>query len=299
MSGDRVGQVPYEIVRDAPPSMSPSVYAELVRQEWAEFLARGPATEVEVQQFLEKHPCLVPFPEGVGPVAQGRGAHSVHMMVVTQPVLPGIDRPRPDFLRLNRDSEAIYATLIEIEPPSKRYARKDGQATAEYTQALSQIGDWKAWFAEPRNVMAFRDLYRLNDSAHAHRLLETRFVLVYGRRSELESHRRARDLRSMLKPPHTTVMSYDRLFASERAAWDLCVRLEHRAFVAETIPPTLIVGPAVADELAAIDRKEEALEASPHFDPARKAFLAQRLAYWDAWSRQHGGMRFYGADDLE
>lgn len=290
----------YKMRSEAPPPLSPGNYAELVRRNWDAVLETDGLTEAHVHRFLEQHPCLLPFADGLGPEAHGRGSKSTLFAVVSEPVLPGIERPRPDFLRINQDSEAVYPILIEIESPGKAYARKDGQPTAEYTQAIAQIGDWKAWFAQPQNIVAFTELYRIEAPSPFHRrVIEPRFVLVYGRRAELDGNPRARALRAALKPAETTVMTYDRLFPSERASFELCVRLVGRDLRAITISPTLLLGPVVADELAAIKGKPEALDESPYFTDKRRDFLRERFEYWDRWSEQRSGPRFFGADDLE
>lgn len=188
-------------------------YEEEVRQAWGALLADPATDEPDVHAFFEKHPCMVPFAEGFE-LDGDRGVHgahgSIHGRVYSQPTLPGVRRPRPDFMRILRNSAFVEPVLIEIESPKKRWSRVDGQQPEPYTQAMGQLAQWAAWFNEPENVLQFRRLYEL-PAFTAGRVFRPRFVLVFGRRSDFETNPEARAGRYVLQADGVTSMTFDRL----------------------------------------------------------------------------------------
>lgn len=49
----------------------------------------------------------------------------------------------PDFLWIATDSCNIYPIFVEIERPSKNWFTVSGQPTADFTQAQTQLAEWK------------------------------------------------------------------------------------------------------------------------------------------------------------
>jgi hypothetical protein len=270
-------------LRAGPPSLAWDDYVRLVEAEWTELLGRG-APESEFQSFLERHPSMVPGGFGFG----GRGHQGpLHDALFTQPTLPGLRRPTPDFMWITMDSGQLLAVLIEIEAPSKLWFTAKGQETANLTQATGQLAQWKAWFKQPDNVNQFKRLYRIPDG-YLSRIFdisfERHYVLVYGRRSELRGKPEAnRQCRSML-PPDVERMTYDRLAPDPWLRDCLCVRVRGERFEAVSVPPTFRIGPNNAKDLAGIEGKREATLASPYLSDERKQFLIERYPYWDQWA---------------
>lgn len=140
-----------------PPPMSWDVYEAIVREAWISLLD-SKVKEQEYQDFLERHPCMVPGPFGL----IGTSGHSPYpSAVISQPILPDFTRRVPDFMWFARDSETIYPVLIEIEAPSKPWFTKNDSQHARLTQARDQITEWKMWFRDPLNVARLRDYYAL------------------------------------------------------------------------------------------------------------------------------------------
>jgi len=69
--------------------MSWDQYAELVEQRWRALLASKPKSELELQNFLELHPCLLPFALAYSPAGEPAYGHhgTIHGAVFSQPRL--------------------------------------------------------------------------------------------------------------------------------------------------------------------------------------------------------------------
>ncbi len=258
-------------------------YAALVSAAYDKLLAQDPLPERDVQRFLEQHPAMVPFPADFAGGGGGvRGHHgSLHSALFTQPPLPGIERPVPDFMRILRDSGGIHPVLIEIEAPNRRVVNKDGYANAHFTHALGQLAEWRDWFEDSAHQQAFRELYRIPDR-WVFRRISPQFLLVYGRRAELDAPQ-VHAQRNGLLPANTGVMSFDRLAPSMAGRREITIRVSRRRFHAVAISPTLEVGPRNAEDLAAIDGKVPALRRSAMLTSKRRELLSERLPFWDNW----------------
>lgn len=270
----------------AVPPIPWSEYRDRVAVEYRELLDRAPS-EADVQRYLEFHPVLLPYPQGFTGSGGTRGGHgSLHFAVVTQPPLPGIERPVPDFMRIARDSGGLYPILIEIEAPQKRVLNRTGDPSADFSHAVAQIADWRLWFSEPANQLQFRELYGI-PSRWDHRPLQPRFVLIYGRRAEVE-HRRALAVRNGQRQADFEIMSFDRLAPSEPGSMDIVVRMQGRTMSAVAFSPTFRVGPDVAEALAGIHDKEAALRRSLMMTEDRRSFLLERVAHWTEAAKNEG-----------
>lgn len=135
-------------------------YEEIILREWDTLLSSDESkSEAAVRSFLERHPCMVPGSRGLF----GDGHHAPFpAAVISQPVLPGLERRVPDFLWFAMNSESIYPVLVEIEAPSKRWFTTSGKQTEQLTQALDQLAEWKTWFSRPQNLAQFVDYYTLD-----------------------------------------------------------------------------------------------------------------------------------------
>ncbi|NWL32084.1 hypothetical protein DM791_04075 [Paenarthrobacter nitroguajacolicus] len=138
-------------------------------------------TELVPQKFLEKHPALLPGAWGdIGP-----GGHHgpLYSTVFRQPPLRGLDAKLvPDFMWITRSTVNVSPICIEIERPTKKWFTDAGQQTAELTQALNQLLEWRGWFSDPKNQEIFAEVYL--KGKFRERALTPQFVLVYGRESD-------------------------------------------------------------------------------------------------------------------
>ncbi|MGG6381394.1 Shedu anti-phage system protein SduA domain-containing protein [Paenarthrobacter sp. NEAU-H11] len=162
-----------------------------IRAAWE--LVKLSEKETEAQEFLERHVALLPGAWGdIGP---GGNHGPLYSTIFRQPPLEGMDAKLiPDFMWITRSTVNVTPVCIEIERPTKRWFTKDGQQTAELTQALDQLLRWKAWFSKPKNEEIFREVYLRG--RFGNRELTPQFVLIYGRESDFtESHKLTTDER--------------------------------------------------------------------------------------------------------
>jgi len=275
---------PFQPVANPPPAMSWDDYRAHVRRVWPTLLNSDRQRNERVfQQFLERHPCLLPdaysyFQRGATPCTGG---------VFTQPELPGFRAKRPDFMVMSYDSEALTVLLIEIEAPGKKWSTKTGTSTAEFTQARDQLLQWKTWFREPENRVQFCKLYRIDQRVLETRQMMPRYALIYGRRAEVESKPAFAKKRSEIASHDEVLMTYDRLAPSSRLADQPTLRLSRSEVDTKvevvSVPPTLQLGPHTAREFGNWTNLRDAVRANPLITAERRQFLLERLDYWDGW----------------
>src|SRR3972149_3871929 len=180
-----VSEKTYKIIIPPEQAMPWQSYESKVLKEWNTLLSAANCEESVFQSFFEKHPCFLPMPHTV---FLGSGHHGLFpSAVISQPTLAGLSSKRPDFLMIGRDSESVYAIMIEIESPCKKWFTKRGHPTSDLTLAINQLKDWQVWFKDPLNAEQFKRDYRISDELLRFRSFEQRYLLIYGRRKEVES----------------------------------------------------------------------------------------------------------------
>lgn len=258
-------------------------YVGEVTRQWKELLDREPE-EREVQQFLELHPSMVPG--GSGEVGPG-GHHGSELSAVFRlPELKGLGPNYfPDFMWVTRSSALITPILIEIEKPSKKWFRKDGRPTAEFTHAHDQLTEWRSWFARPGNLETFRQTYLFSDSFRS-RPLVPQYVLVYGRASEFEpcgphsDPETLRHKRDLQRHADESFISFDSLRPRYDSAATLTATMTAHGPRAFALSPLYGTSSNSGKDAMILGSLHEALERSAMLSPERKVYLAQR---WDHW----------------
>ncbi|EGQ8400124.1 DUF4263 domain-containing protein [Vibrio parahaemolyticus] len=159
--------------------------------------------EQAYQSFIESNPELVPraFVQN----------HGVHMDLVFRKFPLGTTY-KSDFMFLSKSSSDWRAVHIEIEDPNKKIFTKGGAFTAEFNAAVQQVQSWIGWFNHNANQQTFE-----NDIAAVKQPLNSnptkhKFVLVYGRRSELDTQTK-KDNFDAKKTDNFELMTYDSLFS--------------------------------------------------------------------------------------
>ncbi len=278
----------YTMAPNPPPAMSWDEYEKILGHEWSTLLDSDKQNdESAFQDYLERHPCLLPHPYA----CFSRGAHlPLYAAIVTQPELPGARPLRPDFMWLAVDSGAVIAVLIEIEAPAKRWSNRDGSPTSEFVHAHDQLRQWKAWFDEPHNIITFQKLYKIPDEYLQSRKFMQRYVLIYGRRTELDEKPSFSKKREGMTSENELLMTFDRLSPSANQRNIVTIRLDRSApdtnFSLLHIPPTYQHGPLFAHSLSKLKNREAAINGNNLISPERKRFLVDRLAYWDTWANR-------------
>ena len=245
-------------------------YSARVLMKWHSLLSVD-SSESEIQSFLESHPLML--------LATYNKHHTpLFRSLFTQPLLPGFNSKRPDFMWLATDSECVSPILIEIEKPSKKWFTKKGVPTADFTQATNQLTQWKEWFSNPENRTIFRKGYRLDEKGlrSKTRILEPHYVLLYGRREEVANKE---SIRRASARPDTTIMTFDRLELLEK--FGNCIICINNKFEVLTFPSVAQIGPNVVwEEWDMLSGLELAIKNSNDISIERKKFLCQRITYW-------------------
>jgi Shedu protein SduA, C-terminal len=292
---DALGGITYKIQKSEHPPVSWRDYAHVMDTEWQRLRSDAAAKEIDYQRFFETHPSFLAATQRVFDGADGHGPFP--SALVSQPVLPAYSWKVPDFLWIMRNSAKVCAVLVEIEDPHKGWATQKGQPTAEFTQALDQIAEWKTWFADPLNSAKFQQLYRIPGEWQRSRIFQQRYVLVYGTRRDpslTEAVSRKRAQRERADEIH---MTFDRLTPDRMLRDCSCARVDENGYRAISVSPSLRLGPMGAENRALIREKEEAVRLNPYLPEQRKQFLISRLPYWDSWARTASGIR--RTDDWE
>jgi Domain of unknown function (DUF4263) len=286
-------QKTYQIL-PAPARPSNEEYLSVARREWSALLASEP-DERTVQAFFERNPSFLPGGRTPG---NPSGHAPFPCAVISQPVLPGLRSKIPDFMWIAKHSATWFPTLIEIERPTKKLFRADGNPTAEFTQAREQLNDWRTWFAKPENQQLFIATYGIPSNFRLGRNMQLHMFLVYGRRDEFENTPHLSEKRSgLLAGTDEDLMSFDRIAPDELLLDMLTVRAEQPGkFRAISAPPLLELGPASEDWLPWIKGVDGELEKTPLISEDRRRFLISRLPYWRDWALNGRGGIVTGGD---
>ena len=264
-------------------------YQRRVEAEFSALLSDAPG-EKDVQKFLERHPTLVP---GALTPGSSSGHYPLHCALVTQPPLPGFRSRIPDFMWIATHSGTWYPTLIEIESPRKRLFTTDGHPTAEFTEARTQLAQWRVWFQNPTNVHQFLELYAIPDTWRRDRGWKLHTILIYGRRAEFDGSPELSRLRGSLMADDEDLISFDRLAPDPKLDGVITVRARGDGrFEAIWVPETFGTSASIADNLWRIDGISEALDRNDRIPVARRAFLKDRVEYWRAWAQSSGPKRY-------
>lgn len=261
-------------------------YQHWVEAEFAALLSSAPG-ERQVQTFLERHPAIVP---GALTPGSSSGHYPLHCALIAQPPLPGFRSRIPDFMWIATHSGTWYPTLIEIESPHKRLFTTDGRPTAKFTEARTQLAQWRAWFQNPTNVHQFMELYAVPDTWRRDKGWKLHTILVYGRRPEFDGSPELSRLRgSLMSADDGELMSFDRLAPDPKLDGVITVRARGEGrFEAIWVPETFGTSASIAAGLLRIDGISEALDRNDRIPEARRAFLKERVEYWRAWARAPG-----------
>lgn len=274
----------YSIEVAAESAMEWNKYEKTLLEQWLSLLDAESANERSIHSFLEQHPALVPGAFTV--CGSGTGHYPWRAALFSQAVLPSYGHRVPDFMWITVNSDTESPLLIEIEAPQKRWFTDAGNPTSHLTQALNQIAEWKAWFADPVNTQAFKAFYRLDEVAWMRRRFRPAYVLIYGRRFEANARPALTAKRSHLIPEDVIAMTYDRLLPDCNASQMISVRARVQGTLeAVSVPPTLQWSPGLAEDRAHITGLEEAIRRNKLLTDARREFLLSRLPYWNHWAK--------------
>ena len=177
-------KIQYELHPSPIPSIFWTTYRLLAQREYDNLLENYPDDEKVFQEFFERNPSFIP---GAFELRELSG-HLPHLQcLISQPEIGTTYTRKPDFLWLSQDSLTFVPVFIEIEKPSKKTFTKSGQTSADFTQAMDQILEWKSILNTPENQIAFFKKYNLPQEL-TRKTFKPQFILIYGRRSEYEGN---------------------------------------------------------------------------------------------------------------
>jgi hypothetical protein len=271
----------YKMADNPPPPMPWDEYERWLKNEWQRIL-NSAENERDIQNFLEKHPCLIP---GAFNMKGKSGHYPFPDAVISQPPLTGVGVKIPDFMWLSTNSLEFEPVVIEIESPKKKWFTSVGRPTSDFTEAQNQLAQWRAWFEEPENQLTFYKNFEIPQLLRD-RKLRVSCVLIYGRRNEYENNTQLNKVRAQLARQDEHLMSFDRFTPSADAQYFFAVKRERGRYRAITYPPTYVIGPDFADTYSIIEGKNEAIDACGLMTLERKRFIKSRFPYWEVWSKQ-------------
>jgi len=275
----------YEIIPNAPDTISWDDYSHRCYEEYRLLLQNHGNDESAFQYFFERNPSFVP---GAFELSGPSGHYPYSHSLISQPEINGGSfRRYPDFIWLAQDSLSFTPVLIEIERPNKETFRQDGTQTADFTQALGQIAEWKALLSVPENVLLFYNCFNIPDRIRR-KTFSPQYALIYGRRSEFEGNEFLTRKRAQLVQDNVRLISFDRLRPDSNYQDLFCTKLSHGRYTIKTIPPTYRYSPSTADNLSIVDGFLEAIQGMEHTTAKRKKFLEDRYSYWKDYGLQEG-----------
>jgi len=266
----------YEMHPNPIPLISWDEYAKQVYSEYHNLLKSHLEDESVFQHFFESHPSFVPGSFELF----GKSGHYPHLnSLITQPEIGGVFRRKPDFMWLAQDSLTFCPIFIEIEKPSKRTFTTARLQSADFTQALDQINEWKMVLNNPTNIQLLYEYCDVPDYMRKKKF-KPQYGLVFGMRSEYANDEYLTRKRAELVPEDVCLMSYDRLSPSSDCRDLLCSRISQAKYTVVTIPGTFRYNPCEADILPKLQGFLEAIDRMQYTTQERKFFLKERYEYW-------------------
>lgn len=275
----------YEILTGVPKVMEWEEYVAIIEKEYKELLKDKSNDERAFQNFFEKNPCMLPGAFGFF----GESGHApINNALITQPKLIGIKTKIPDFLWIACDSSTVYPIFVEIEKPSKKWFVNSGNPSADFTQAQTQLTDWKVWFSNPTNQSLFFQFYNVNNEFIKHKSVEAYYVLIYGSRDEFKDKPELNIKRKQLQRDHEIYMTFNRINPNFKGRNIITCTVKDEKYYAKYVQPVFRLGPVFAKELSSIHNIDKAISDNILITEERKKFLISRIPYWDEYGRSIG-----------
>ncbi|HIE0435692.1 TPA: Shedu immune nuclease family protein [Proteus mirabilis] len=190
--------------------MSPSIYltateASNKRTEYFDLLDQN-LNEQTYQKYLEDNPEFIP--------REFIQNHGLHLSTVFRK-FPLSSEYIPDFLYVSKSSDDWNVVFIEIEKPSSKYfLNNTTNFHNDFTKAIEQMNDWRAWISIPANLESLKQnslIHFLVPSVMQRNPLNIKYLLVHGRRKEYEGNEiRKNKIRSMERNDFK-IISFDNL----------------------------------------------------------------------------------------
>lgn len=257
-----------------------TIYESISNEKYNTLLKEKSDDESTFQKFFERNPSFLP---GAFELRELSG-HLPHLhCLISQPEIGSTYTKKPDFLWLSQDSLTFVPVFIEIEKPSKKMFTQTGRPSADFTQAIDQIIEWKSILNQPENQLAFFKKYNLPLEL-TNKIFKPQFILIYGRRAEYEGNENLTRKRSELQSNDLAIMSYDRLSPRYDSRNMLCAHVNNSTgnpqYEIMTIPPTFEFNAGWASNYREYFGFIEAIDRMECTSQERKDFLKERFPYW-------------------
>lgn len=283
----------YKMAQNPPAPISWEEYSNKSYIEYQKLLRDHGDDEAVFQRFFEKNPSFVP---GAFELSAPSGHYPFTQSLISEPKLRGVLFDRiPDFIWLAQDSLSFTPVLIEIERPNKKTFTSTGTQTAELSQALGQIAEWKSILGNAVNILTFYDCFRIPERMRKKKF-SPQYALIYGRRAEFESDPFLTQKRANLAPEGVKLISFDRLHPDPNAIDLLCTTLSHGVYEVKTIPPFYRYSPMTADNLSVVTGFKDAIPNIEYISDERKKFLQDRYSYWENYGKIESKGIMYNCD---
>ncbi len=261
------------------PPISWEDYLQSANKKWKKLLSSKNIHEREIQIFLEQHPSLIPGAYGI---LSPSGHMPVYGAVFSQPILPGIKTKNPDFMWIAINSAEINPILIEIKTFDKKWFTKEGQPTADFTQAENQLNKLRIWFSEPTNIIDFQKLYIHRLGFNKEYPIKPYYVLIYGRRKDVEDEKYMK-LRSAKRKSDEMHMTFDRLSFLNDQSNLVTVKMKTDEIHIISFPPNCRIGPEEIMYWKHFKNLPQFYSKAPGITEERRKFLVERFNYGKQW----------------
>lgn len=198
-----------------------------IEQQRSEFLnlLDLPLPEQTYQEFLEEHTRFIPqhFVQN----------HGIGMSLVLRKLPFGADY-KCDFFFFSKSTVTWHAVLIEIEKPSSRFFKGNtNELHGDFQHAINQIRQWKAWFSSDANKAGFlSQVQAIHVPAHMRdNPTYLKYILVFGRRSEIEASSHRRGLVRACETDDFKIMTFDSLAEGLTQKEELSIGIRHNEFI--------------------------------------------------------------------
>jgi antiviral defense system Shedu protein SduA len=187
-------------------------YSRRMVKDYAVLLNNIASAEQDIQDFLEQRSELIPMPWMLN--------HGLHLDVMISK-FPLDTSLATDLTYLTKSTTQWYAVFMELEDPSKRIFtgnRKTPRFSADFNAALGQLEDWKLFVESHADAVRER-LSPLLRPLGKNRV-RFKFVLMYGRNSELGSNQDRIDRFAAQNSNDRILLTYDSLARNSRMLAD-------------------------------------------------------------------------------
>lgn len=161
------------------------------------------------QDFLEQHSELIPTNLLIL-------NHGVHFDFVISK-LSISQNYKTDFCYLTKSSQEWYIVLIEIEKPSKRIFKRNGndfEFSSDFNSALNQINNWKIELENNKSVVDSLDPLVSFNQIMRNNPITFKYMLIYGRSAELDTTIKKQKFIQAQKQHDIMIKTYDSLISN-------------------------------------------------------------------------------------